>query len=148
MLRYRSALAILRCFRSSRDGNTAIEFALLAPLYVFLMLGIAAYGIYFGATHSIQQIAADAARTAIAGLDGPERQALASTFVGRNASGYAFVDPSAVVVEAIDSEDDSAQFVVTIRYDARGLPIWNLFPGLPMPSTTIARSSTIRIGGL
>jgi hypothetical protein len=28
------------------------------------------------------------------------------------------------------------------------LPIWNLFPNLPMPGMTIKRQSTIRVGGI
>jgi Flp pilus assembly protein TadG len=49
---------------------------MLAPLFILLLLGMVAYGIYFGASHSVQQIAADGARTAIAGLNQTERQAL------------------------------------------------------------------------
>lgn len=44
--------------------------------------------------------------------------------------------------------DNGRQFVVTISYDARELPIWNLLPGLTMPGMTIARQSTIRVGGI
>ncbi|TIT07981.1 MAG: pilus assembly protein, partial [Mesorhizobium sp.] len=33
-------------------------------------------------------------------------------------------------------------------YDARELPIWNLLDSLPMPSMTIKRQSTIRVGGI
>ena len=76
------------------------------------------------------------------------RQSLASDFVNHHAGGYPFIETERLTVTALDSADDANQFVVTIRYDARGLPIWNLFPGLPMPSTSIVRSSTIRIGGI
>ncbi|KQZ94391.1 hypothetical protein ASD64_04585 [Mesorhizobium sp. Root157] len=107
-----------------------------------------AYGIYFGASHSIQQLAADAARTAIAGLSAPEREALVIDFVDRNAGGYPFVDANKLVVEARDSTNDGSQFVVSISYDASNLPIWGLFNGLAMPGTTIERASTIRLGGL
>ncbi|OJX76474.1 MAG: hypothetical protein BGO93_31490 [Mesorhizobium sp. 65-26] len=107
-----------------------------------------AYGIYFGASNSIQQIAADAARTAIAGLNQTERQALVASFVTNNASGYPFVDATKLTYQANDSTADGNQFVVLIQYDARNLPIWNLFPRLIMPTTTISRRSTIRIGGI
>ena len=107
-----------------------------------------AYGIYFGASHSIQQIAADAARTAIAGVDATERKALVTDFIDRNAAGYPFVDPRKLTVDAKDSAADGSQFVVSVTYDARNLPIWNLFEVLPMPSMTIAWRSTIRVGGI
>ena len=135
-------------FVKNISGTSAVEFALLAPLFFLLLLGMVAYGIYFGASHSVQQIAADAARTAIAGLDQAERQQLATTFITRHAGGYPFVDPSKLVVEIRDNTADGRQFVVKIRYDARNLPIWNLFDRLPLPDTTITRNSTIRIGGI
>lgn len=135
-------------FRHDSSGTTAIEFAMLAPLFILLLLGMVAYGIYFGASHSIQQIAADAARTAISGLDQQERQSLVAGFVHRNAGGYPFIDLQGLTVSARDSNADASQFVVSVRYDARNLPIWNLLGGLPLPATVIARQSTIRIGGL
>lgn len=121
---------------------------MLAPLFILVLLGMVAYGIYFGASHSIQQIAADAARTAISGLDEQERQQLVDGFVHRNAGGYPFVDLTGLTVTAQDSAADGSQFVVSVRYDASNLPIWNLLSDLPMPDVVIARSSTIRVGGL
>jgi Flp pilus assembly protein TadG len=131
-----------------RNGSSAVEFAIVSPLFILFFLGMVAYGIYFGASHSIQQIAADAARTAIAGLSESERRALASDFISRNASGYPFVNPPDLMIETYGDAGDANQFVVAIRYDARTLPIWNLLDGLPMPGMTIIRRSTIRIGGI
>lgn len=121
---------------------------MLAPLFILLILGMIAYGIYFGASHSVQQIAADAARTALSGLDQNERQLLVTAFVQNNAAGYPFIDPDKLSITAQDSTADANQFVVAVQYDARGLPIWNLLQDLPLPGTTIAKRSTIRIGGL
>ncbi len=143
------AVQSLRHFLTGEHaGTSAVEFALLAPIFILLMTGMTAYGIYFGASHSVQQIAADAARTALAGLDQGERQRLVTGFIDLNAAGYPFIDRARLSVEARDSAADSRQFVVAVRYDARDLPIWNLFEGLPLPDMTIARRSTIRIGGL
>ncbi|QKC97750.1 TadE/TadG family type IV pilus assembly protein [Mesorhizobium sp. NZP2298] len=137
-----------RAFRTDDSGTSAVEFALLSPLFILLLLGMVAYGIYFGAANSIQQIAADAARTAIAGLNQTERQTLVASFLTNNAGGYPFVDASKLTYQANDSVADGSQFVVSISYDARNLPIWNLFPGIAMPGTTIKRQSTIRVGGI
>jgi len=135
-------------FRADAKGTSAIEFAMLAPLFILLLLGIVAYGIYFGASHSVQQIAADAARTAIAGLNQTERQALVTDFIAHDVAGYPFVNPSKLTVNAKDSAIDGSQFVVSVSYDAKDLPIWNLFQSLPMPPVTIQRQSTIRVGGI
>ncbi len=135
-------------FTADDDAATAVEFAMLAPIFVLLILGMVAYGIYFGASHSVQQIAADAARTAIAGETTAERRTLVEAFVAANAGTYPFVDPNKLTADARDSVADPNQFDVSVRYDARNLPIWNLLAGLPMPDVTISRTSTIRMGGL
>lgn len=121
---------------------------MLFPLYLLLFLGMTAYGIFFGAAHSVQQISADAARAAVAGLDPAERRTLAETFIERNAAGYLFIDPAKLVVTVGDSAADSGQFDVNITYDAGNLPIWGLFDRLSMPDQIISRRSTIRIGGI
>lgn len=137
-----------RSFAAETSGAAAVEFALLLPLYLFLVLGMTAYGIYFGAAHSVQQLSADAARTAVAGLDARERQDLARQFIERNADGYLFIDLDRLTVEVGDSGADASQFDVTLSYDARQLPIWGLWERLPMPSKTILRRATIRMGGI
>ena len=135
-------------FWLNRSGTSAIEFAMLAPVFILFLFGMIAYGIYFGASHSIQQLAADAARTAIAGQSASERTAIVADFIALNASSYPFIDRSKLTVEARDSGSDSNQFNVSVGYDARNLPIWSLLPGLPLPGTIIVFSSTIRIGGI
>lgn len=135
-------------FSTDKRGAVAVEFAILSPLYLLLILGMTAYGIYFGASHSVQQISADAARAAIAGLDETERQTLAADFIARNAQGYLFIAPERLSIDVADSPDDANQFVVRLAYDASELPIWGLLDRLSLPGRTIRRSSTIRIGGI
>src|SRR5690606_34172903 len=79
-------------FFGNVSGATAVEFAMLFPVYLMLFLGMTGYGIYFGASHSVQQLAADAARAALAGLDTAERRRLADGFIRHNAAGYPFID--------------------------------------------------------
>jgi Flp pilus assembly protein TadG len=138
-----SGSALLR----REDGTSAIEFAILAPTFLLMLFGFVAYAIYFSAAHSIQQLAADAARTSIAGLDEPERNALVAGFIERNAAGYILVDPALLVFEIGDRQDDPDQYEVVLRYDATGLPIWNLYVPLPLPNRSIVFTSSIRKGG-
>lgn len=135
-------------FLTASKGVAAVEFALLCPLYIFLVTGMTAYGVYYGAAHSLQQLSADAARIAVAGLSRAERQQLAAAYIAQNSGRYMFVQPDNLSVNIDDSAADGTQFEVTLSYDARVLPIWGLLDGLPMPGQTILRSSTIRIGGL
>ncbi len=135
-------------FCRCRAGTSAVEFAILSPLFLLFIFGMIAYGIYFGASHSVQQIAADAARTAIAGLTEQERVSLATNYIDRNAASYPFVDSTKLKLDITDSSSDPDQFTVAVHYDARDLPIWNLLRDLPLPGMTISQASTIRMGGL
>ena len=139
---------IFHRFVASRHGTAAVEFALLSPLYILLLMGLIAYGIYIAAAHSVQQIAADAARIAVGGTSDAERQLLVTNFVTGHSQRYAFVEPEKLSVEVSSTATDSEYFVVTLTYDASELPIWQLATNLPLPQTSIMRQSVVRIGGL
>jgi Flp pilus assembly protein TadG len=135
-------------FARREDGASAIEFAILAPVFLAMTFSFFAYAIYFSAAHSIQQLAADAARTSIAGLDEPERNTLVAGFIERNAGGYILVDPARLQFSIGDKPGDTSQYEVILRYDAGALPIWNLYVPLPLPSREIVFVSSIRKGGI
>lgn len=133
-------------FRDEK-GASAVEFALVMPVFLLLVLGALAYGIYFGAAHSIQQLAADAARVSVAGLNSDERCALVRDYIERNASAYVLIDSEQLTFTAAPSASDPNQFLVEVAYDATALPVWNIYPPIPMPGRTIRYVSTIRNGG-
>lgn len=152
MLRHRDSLLHsvspfpgLRRLVRDRNGASAVEFAIIAPVFILMIVGVLAYGIYFGAANSVQQIAADAARTSIAGLSATERNTLVTEFIENNAGGYVFIDPDEVDFTIGDDASDPNQYKVTVTYDASRLPIWVL--PVPMPGRIISYTSTIRLGG-
>ncbi|MGB3626486.1 MAG: TadE/TadG family type IV pilus assembly protein [Henriciella sp.] len=125
----------------------AIEFAIVTPLLLTFLFGIIAYGVFFGAVHSVQQLAASSARVAMGGLDEEERQDLVADYVSDvlDEGGILAADHVDVVVTASEANSDS--LVVSVSYDASELPVWNLYEGLPLPERTITRTSLIRLGG-
>jgi len=129
-------------------GSVAVEFALISPILILSMLGMAAYGIYFGAAHSVQQLSADSARIAVAGITSSEREQLVKDYISKNSGDYMFLKTTAITVRVADAAADPTQSNISIQYDAKDLPIWNLYLPLPMPEKTISRTSTIRIGGM
>ena len=133
---------------SDRRASSAVEFALISPLFILLLFGMVAYGIYLGASHSVQQIAADAARAAVAGLDAGERQAIVSRYIDAHGSGYPLVDPTKLSIVATDDPAGDGEFTVALSYDASALPVWDLLPALPLPGRTIVKRSVVRIGGM
>jgi Flp pilus assembly protein TadG len=132
---------------SDTQGSSAIEFAILAPIFFLVVFSMIGYGIYLSAAHAVQQLTADAARTAIAGLSATERQRLASDYIAKATGEHAFLEPDKMAVSVNDDPANSEQFTVSISYDASNLPIWSLY-AFAMPSTQIERFATIRIGGI
>jgi len=140
---------MLRARRLKDDRGTAvIEFALLTPVFLLLLTGMLAYGLYFGAAHALQQLAADAARIAIAGLTDSERDAMVGRYLTRHAGDYMLIDPGRLSYEIGAYPGDPDQYQVLLRYDAAELPIWNLYPPLPLPASMLVSGASIRRGGL
>lgn len=131
---------------NDRRGTSAIEFAIIAPLFILILLTLCAFGIYLGTAHAVQQIAADTARVAVAGLTASERIALAEAHITHTVLDYPFVDRNNLMIE-IGNDAAPGQFTVRLAYDAGDLPIWNLMT-FALPTQEIERFATIRIGGL
>lgn len=129
------------------DGASAIEFAIVLPIFLLIVVGIIVYGVYLGAAHSVAQLAADAARASIAGLSDPERSSLARSHVAANAGAYPLLRTGSVSVDAGPAAWDGNEFRVVVRFDAAALPIWMFSRLLPMPDKVIERTSTIKRGG-
>ena len=116
-----------RSWFHNKDGSAAIEFAVLGPLLTMMLLGVMAYGGCFWMSHSIQQLANDAARSAVGGLSTAERQSLA---------------------QATLSESEAGQTItVSIAYDASASVFWAMRGLVPMPPSTIVRKASIQLGG-
>ena len=131
-------------FVRSEDGSIAVEFAVLCPILTVMLLGIMAYGGCFWISHSVQQLANDAARAAVGGLSTAERQSLAQSTLTTEAPTY----PNLTAALTSLTESESGQTVtVAVAYDASTSPFWALRTLVPMPSSTIVRQATIQLGG-
>ncbi|MBY8829591.1 TadE/TadG family type IV pilus assembly protein [Hephaestia mangrovi] len=128
----------------STRGATIVEFALVLPILICLLLGVLGYGQYFLLAHSVQQIANDAARATVAGLDKDEREALAKQSVSDDVSALREFADSRVATQ-VDEDGDAVAVEVTL--DAHGLPPFNT-PIVPMPAPLIERRAVVRRGGL
>ena len=136
-------LSLARC----RSGGSAVEFAIVAPVLFLTLFSLIAYGIYLAATHSVQQIAADAARTAVAGLNEAERERLVSDFLSRSTMQHALLEKKNFTMSVKEDPNNPNQFTVSVDYDASHLPIFALY-SYAMPDPHIRRFSTMRIGGI
>ena len=135
--------SLLRC----RSGSSAVEFAIIAPVLLLMLFSLIGYGVYLAEAHAVQQIAADAARTAVAGLDASERQKLVQEYLTKSTMDYALLDKKNFTTKVQSDPSNPNQFTVSIEYDASTLPIFSLY-SYAMPDKHIRRYSTMRIGGI
>lgn len=139
----------MRVFVRFRDdsGVSAIEFAIVAPVFFLMVFGLLTYAIYFGMVHSVQQLAADSARASVAGITSTERATLAQTNVQNEIANYPLLDPNRLTVSAAPSPSDPNLFQVQLSYDASQNTIFALEGLVPMPPRVIQRQAVIRRGG-
>ena len=134
-------------FQKASAGVAAVEFALLLPFLILLVYGIFAASWILTIEHGLQQLASESARAALAGLDQSERDNLAKSYVSSEVVTYAFIDPSALTVSTATS-DQTLSFTVTASYDLSSSPLYPFFIRfIPMPTSVVSRSATIREGG-
>lgn len=128
----------------SERGSAAVEFALVGPMFIMLLIGTVVYGGWMWMAQGVQHLAAEGARAAIAGVDGEERTALARSAVSDSLDGTTILDPDAIQVAVIS---DSGAIRVTITYDASGHPFMALAKLVPSPPQSISREAVVRTGG-
>ena len=138
--------AIMRLSRD-RGGTSAIEFAFIAPILLLLIFGMIGFGYVFGVYHGIQQIASEAARSSVAGLNDAEREQIARDFVTAHASSYAFIDAARIRVTTTHSGPPQQAFVVAVAYDMSGSLYETLSTLVNLPQPLIERRAVIQRGG-
>ncbi|PCD02552.1 TadE-like protein [Sphingomonas spermidinifaciens] len=123
-----------------RRGNALVEFALLAPILIMLLVGMLAYGQYFLAAHTLQQLANDAARAAIVGHSEAERTTLAQASVTQGLARSAVARPE-TVIRSIEERD--GRITVRLSVDTHALLLRS---GLvPMPDKVIERRAVAEL---
>ncbi len=134
----------LKGFLAEQRGAAALEFAIVGPMFVVMLLGLCGYGGYFWMSHAVQQVTNDAARAAMAGLDNTERTALATAALNAEIGDYVWLERSKATLTVTNASD---RVTVAISYNAADTPFWSMKGLVPMPSSTISRSATVRLGG-
>ena len=127
---------------SERRGTAIVEFAVLLPVLIALLMGMICYGLYFGAAHSVQQLSADAARHSIAGETLAERQTMVTTYVNTHGPSYFLVRPERLS-EVSATSQAGGRLRVRISYNATWLPIFGFSKLVPLPPATITRDCVI-----
>ncbi|WP_292054042.1 MULTISPECIES: TadE/TadG family type IV pilus assembly protein [unclassified Brevundimonas] len=129
--------------RGVRRGSIAVEFALVSPILLFMLVGMVVYGGWFWLAHSVQSLAYESARASLGGLDAVERRQLALDFVvSRGPQIGVPVSASNVQVSS-----DNQVVSVKINYDVTNHPIMVLRSLTVPPPQNINREAVVRLGG-
>ena len=137
----------MRYFRRFRDhdsGTSAVEFALISPIFIVLLLGIICFSAVLSTYNAVQQIAAEAARAALPGLSAAEQSQLAQNYVTSVIGNYGLLDPSKLTVS---TSAQATTFTVTATYNMSGSFFMTLGGFLVTASPLIIRSAAIQTGG-
>lgn len=127
---------------SDRSGSAAVEFAIVGPVFILMLVAMVVYGGWFWLAQSVQTTASEAARAAVAGLDEAERDSLVQAIAARSHS--VGLEPERLSL-AVRSE--AGVLTVDAAYDASDHPVMMLKGLLPAPPVLIQRSAVIRAGG-
>ena len=129
-------------------GAAALEFAILAPVCL----------LFDGRHAGLRRLFRRRPFAAATGrrcrphlsrrLDPAERQNLVAGFLDRNADDYVLIGRAGLSYEIGPKPNDPDEYRVTLHYNAAKLPIWNLYPPLPLPSPIITYVSVVRLGGI
>lgn len=132
------------CFGAAEGGVAAVEFAVVANVFLLLLTGLSGFGIYLSASHSLQQLSAEAARSAIGGITQAEQEGLARAYVTSKAEDHPFLEDAHVGTSV--TRPDGSTITVTVNYDTSHLPVLNLLTGLDLPHGTMTATSSVRVG--
>lgn len=124
------------------EGAAAVEFAIVATLFLTLVLAIIGYGTYFAARLALSYAASEGARASIAGMNDSERQILAVETAQRVLDNYGLLigygpgGPAQIVAQPVSGQPGLYEVVITYDFSETGLGgLGGLVP-LPNPVST------------
>ena len=124
-----------------QDGVAALEFAIVATVFLVLLFGILTYGFIFGLDQSMNHAAEEGARAAISKTTEADAITHAkNTALDRLSWLGSNIQSSDVAATVADCPNDVAVrcITVTVTYPWDTRPVIPKFPGLPTPNQMIA----------
>ncbi|WP_313013188.1 TadE/TadG family type IV pilus assembly protein [Brevundimonas sp.] len=128
--------------RPSREGAAAVEFALVGPILILLLIGIVVYGGWFLTAQTVQAVASEGARAAVGGLDAAEREGLVRGEVAGAVRGVGLKPDRTTVLMA----EEAGRLRVVVAYDVSDSPLMLMGGMLPRPPAVIRRVAVIQVG--
>jgi Flp pilus assembly protein TadG len=116
------------------NGVEMLEFALVIPIFVFVLYGLIAFGLMLSAKQTITNAASEGARAAVGATQGDQTAETAAAHdkvdaAMKSFSGYHVDDPGAFEADFIPCGINTC-IKVTVKYDYASHPIVPPAPGL------------------
>lgn len=145
----RAGYAKLRRGLRDEQGAAAIEFALVMPIFITIVIGMMIYSIYFVTWIAVTQAAAEGARASLIGATTAERNSRAQLQVQTVMNSYApLLSWSKVgAFSAAPAAGNPMLFKVSFTYDFSSFGFSTLSALLPLPSTNPTISVIVSNGG-
>lgn len=124
-----------------------MEFAIIAPVLLLMILGAFVFGLQFAQAHSVQHLASESARATVAGLTEQERVDLARRYVQETIASYPLLRSDALTIAARFEPADPDLFTVSLSYDTTAAGTMTLGSLIPLAPERLERSATVRRGG-
>jgi Flp pilus assembly protein TadG len=130
----------MRALAQDERGTVAIEFAMVAGLFLMMLFGIIAFGFQFAGRIALSYAVAEGGRAAVAGLTDADRESLALSATEYALDGYSgLVKNSTPVVEITTGAGGKKMIRVSVAQASLSLPTLPFVPDLstlPDVSTT------------
>ena len=123
-------------------GQSLIEFALLLPIFLLILVGIAEFGRGWMTKNILTGAAREGARVAAVQLD-PAASSSQGTLAARGVLNSAGISVPPAVVSVIDPGLTIPSIQVNVAYTYTVF-VLNFIPGLPGPNLNLAGTATMR----
>jgi Flp pilus assembly protein TadG len=130
-----------------RRGTAALEFAMVAPVLILIIMGVMIFGLYMALLHEVQELASSAARASVAGLTQTERNTLATNFINNFVASSGLLVPADVTVATTTTGTPPTSYRVSVTYNLKDTPIPALGSLVSLTSTSIQRTAIVQFGG-
>ncbi|WP_238230488.1 TadE/TadG family type IV pilus assembly protein [Methylobacterium thuringiense] len=138
---------VLPNLKRQNSGATAVEFALIVPVFFVILFGVIFYGLIIGIGSSLQHTAQEAARASIAGMTDTERDSLARSRIQSLLSGSQLIRIDALTIATGSSSTDSSLWTVSLTYNIQASGLANLARAFVVTPDMLKRSASYRNGG-
>lgn len=124
----------------------ALEFAMVAPVFLLMLMGMMCFGFYYTYLHELQELASSAARASVAGLSQTERDSLARAYVSNAIANSSLLLASDLTVSTNTSGTPAEFYAVTLAYNMKDTPLPLMAGFVHLNASNISRTSTVQFG--